>query len=128
MCQRNFTTKKKVVFASMPKDNFYLREFIIKFILEQGHTPLCAFMMFSYFLLNAAGKEDLIEANNDLIRRSDELWVFGPFLSQSQGVISEIKLARQLGLPVRYFCHYAAGKDNANFIQFEEMLVSLLAE
>lgn len=45
------STKKRVVFAAMSKENFYWREYIIKYILEQGYTPLSAFMMFSYFLL-----------------------------------------------------------------------------
>ena len=97
---RDFNTKKKVVFAAMSKSNFYMREHVIKFILEQGYSPTCAFMMFSYFLLDTVDRNLLISANNDLIRRSDELWVFG---SISNGVVEEIKLAQSLGIPVRYF-------------------------
>lgn len=84
----------------MSKENFYLREHIIKFILEEGFTPTCAFMMFSYFLLDTVDREKLISANNDLIRRSDELWVFGKI---SDGVQEEINLARQLEKPVLFF-------------------------
>lgn len=34
---------RKVVFAAMSKRNFYLREHIVKYILQKGHTPTCAF-------------------------------------------------------------------------------------
>ncbi|MCA9389877.1 hypothetical protein KC571_00575 [candidate division WWE3 bacterium] len=93
-------TQKPIVFAAMSKQNFYLREHIIKFILEQNYTPTCAFMMFSYFLLDTVKRERLIEANNDLIRCADELWVFGDI---SDGVQKEINLANSLKLPIRYY-------------------------
>jgi len=32
--------------------------------------------------------------------RADELWVFGPV---SDGVLAEIKLAKRLGKPIKYF-------------------------
>jgi hypothetical protein len=100
MKQGIFNTEKKVVFAAMSKNNFYLREHIVKFILEEDYSPTCAFMMFSYFLLDTVDRKDLIRANNDLIRRSDELWVFGEI---SDGVAEEIKLAKKLGQPIRFF-------------------------
>lgn len=100
MTIRRKLSGRKVVFAAMSKNNFYLREYIIKFILEKGYTPTCAFMMFSYFLLETVERHALIEANNDLIRRSDELWVFGDI---SDGVYKEIILAQKLKLPVRYY-------------------------
>lgn len=90
----------------MSKKTFYLREHIIKYILEKGYTPTCAFMMFSYFLLDTVDRRALIDANNDLIRRSDELWVFGEI---SDGVSEEIKLAKSLKLPVLYF-KFVGGK------------------
>ena len=92
--------KTKVVFAAMSKKSFYLREHIIKYILTLGYTPTCAFMMFSYFLLDTVDRQSLINANNELIRRSDELWVFGPI---SDGVREELKLAKSLNLPIKYF-------------------------
>lgn len=98
--ENRFITERKVIFAAMSKRNFYLREHIIKFILEQGFTPTCAFMMFSYFLLDTVERRKLIRANNDLIKRSDELWVFGEI---SSGVQKEIDLAKSLGQKVKYF-------------------------
>ena len=97
---QKFDTQRKVVFAAMSKKTFYLREHIIKYILEEGYTPTCAFMMFSYFLLDTVDRKALIDANNDLIRRSDELWVFG---EMSDGVREEINLAKKLHIPIHYF-------------------------
>jgi hypothetical protein len=34
------------------------------------------------------------------IKRSDEVWIFGPI---SDGVLAEIKLAKEMNKPVRYF-------------------------
>lgn len=84
----------------MSKRNFYLREYIIKFILETGFTPMCAFMMYSYFLLGTVDRQKLIDANNQLIEKSDELWVFGEI---TDGVEKEINLAKKLKLAVKYF-------------------------
>lgn len=95
-----FKTERKVIFAAMSKRNFFLREHIIRFILEKGFTPTCAFMMFSYFLLDTVDRKSLISANNDLIRRSDELWVFGEV---SDGVKEEIDLAKRLSRSIHYF-------------------------
>jgi hypothetical protein len=90
---------QKAVFTAMSKRSFYLRENTIKYVLEQGYTPLCAFMMFSYFLLDTVERDALIKANNELIRRSDELWVFGPV---STGVVEEIVFAKKLDQRVLY--------------------------
>lgn len=95
-----FKTERPVVFAAMSKRCFFLREHIIRYILNQDHTPTCAFMMYSYFLLDTVDRKRLISANNDLIRRSDEVWVFEDI---SDGVAEEIKLAKKLGMPVKYF-------------------------
>lgn len=100
LSQYDLSGHGKVVFTAMSKRNFYLREYITKFILEKGMTPTSAFMMFSYFLMDTVDRAALIRANNDLIRRSDELWVFGEI---STGVAMEIQLAQELKMPILYF-------------------------
>ena len=94
------STHQKVVFAAMSKKSFFLREYIVKYILDKKCTPTCAFMMFSYFLLDTTDREGLINATNALILKSDELWVFGPI---SDGVACEINLANKLQIPIKYF-------------------------
>ena len=61
---------------------------------------MSAFMMFAYFLLDTVDRKKLIDANNALIEKCDELWVFGDI---SEGVKLEIDFAKKLGRKIRYF-------------------------
>lgn len=118
-----FETERKVVFAAMSRKNFFLREHIIRFILKKGFTPTCAFMMYSYYLLDTVDHKSLIRANNDLIRRSDELWVFGEI---SSGVKAEIELAESLFKKVKYFnFEYGDRVGNFNEIEKDEVKVDI---
>jgi len=96
----DFVTKNPIVFVAFSKRNFFWRDHIVKYVLESGKVPVCAFVMFDYFLADTLPRDVLIDANNDLIRRSDELWVFGEV---SNGVKMEIDLAKSLQKPVRFF-------------------------
>lgn len=90
----------KLIYSAHSKHYFFFREHISKYILDQGQVPLNPFMIFSYFMLDSVERNLIREANNTIVRKSDELWVFGPI---SDGVLVEIKLAESLGKPVRYF-------------------------
>lgn len=57
-------------------------------------------MIFEYFLLDSVERDTVRNANNNLVIRANELWVFGPV---SDGVLAEIKLAKKLQKPIRYF-------------------------
>lgn len=96
----NFSTEKPVIFAAFSKRNFFWRDHIIKHVLEHDRVPISAFVMFGYFLADTLPRELLIDANNDLVRRCDELWVFGEI---SNGVEAEISIARSLGKPIKFF-------------------------
>ena len=114
MTHQDIETYNKVIFTAMSKKSFYLREHIVKYVLEKGFTPSCAFMMFSYFLLDTVERQALISANNTLIRRSDELWVFGEI---SNGVKEEIKLAQELNIPVKYL---SVQRPSCRFIEVSQ--------
>ncbi len=90
----------KLVFAAHSKHYFYFRMHISKFILEKGNVPLNPFMIFQYFMLDTVDRNIIREGNNTMVKRADELWVFGPI---SDGVLDEIKLAKQLNKPIKYF-------------------------
>ena len=55
---------------------------------------------FDYFLLDAVERDTVRRANNTLVARADELWVFG---SIADGVRAEIIQAQQQNKPVRFF-------------------------
>ena len=91
---------KNLVYTAMSKHLFYYRMQISKFVLENGGVPLNPFMIFDYFLLDTVERDVVREGNNNLVKRADALWVFGPI---ANGVLAEIKIAHAAGKPVRYF-------------------------
>lgn len=91
---------KPLVYTAMSKHLFYYRMFISVFVLENGGVPLNPFMVFDYFLLDAVDHDLVREGNNNLVKRCDEIWVFG---AVSNGVLAEIQIANEQGKTVRYF-------------------------
>ena len=96
----NLTEKNKVVYTAISKHLFYFKEHISKFVLEQNCISLNPYMLFNYFLLDTVDRNKIRQANNNLARISDEIWVFGKI---SDGVLAEIKIAKESGKPIRYF-------------------------
>jgi len=96
----NLNKKTKIVFIAMSKYSFYFRRHAVKFVLEQGYAPISQFGIFDYFITDAVDRDLVRKANNNLIRISDELWIFGPI---SDGILAEIKLVKQWGKPIKYF-------------------------
>ena len=91
---------KPLIYTAMSKHLFYYRMFISKFVLEKGGVPLNPFMIFDYFLTDSVDRNVIREANNNLVKRSDELWVFGTI---SNGVLAEIQIAQLQRKPIKYF-------------------------
>lgn len=96
----SLSEEKKLVYTALSKKFFYFRYHIVKYVLEQGMVPLNPFTSFDYFLLDTVERDCVRSANNTLVRRADELWVFGDV---SDGVLAEIQQAKQQAKPTRYF-------------------------
>lgn len=94
------TQRIPVVFTAQSKLNFYCRDVVCEYALRQGCLPLNPFRVFDYFLNDRVDRDVIRQGNNQLIRISEELWVFGTI---SDGVLFEIAFARKLALPVRFF-------------------------
>ena len=101
----NQMQRQPLVFTAQPAELAYLREKICAFVLRENRIPINPFMVLGYFLCDLVPRDAIRRANNNLIMRCDELWVFG---AQTDGVEVEIQLAKRLGLPTRYFTvdHY----------------------
>jgi len=89
-----------LVYTAMSKHLFYMREHISRHVLENGCVPLNPFMVFNYFLGDTVDRDLVRRANNALVARADELWMYGPV---SDGALAEIVQARELEKVVRYF-------------------------
>ena len=98
--ERALRRPRRLVYCSLSNRNFYWREHITKFVLDEGHVPLVPFMMFDYYLLHTVPKETVREAINNLIVRSDEMWVFG---HTTLGVKVQVGIAKRLRKPVRFW-------------------------
>ena len=78
-------------------------------------------IIIDYFLSDRVSRDVIRNGNNQLIRASDELWVFGPI---SDGVLFEIVYAMNLGMPLKFFtmgtrASEIALVDNINDLTFE---------
>ena len=91
---------KKVVFTAQSCKNFHQRMLICKFVFEQNAVPVNPFNLFGYFLYEMVDRDLIRNGNNNLLKRCDELWVFGEI---SDGVLAEIIFYKQLKRPIRYF-------------------------
>jgi hypothetical protein len=97
----SLTDTMKLVFTAQSKRFFYCKDVICAYVLKQGHVPLNPFRVFDYFLGDRVHRDLVRQGNFNLIRISDELWVFGRDIAD--GVLSEIKYAHSLGKPIRVF-------------------------
>ncbi len=89
-----------LVYTAITKKLAYFKTHISRFVLEQGKVPVNPFMLFGYFFLDTVDRGKFYEANANIIKRSDEVWVFGPI---SDGVAEEIALAKKEGKQLRFF-------------------------
>jgi len=92
--------ESKLIFTAYSKYNFYFREHISKFVLETGNVPLNPFMSFEYFMLDTVPRDVVRNANNTLVKKAEELWIFGQI---ADGVLNEIEIAKKDNKPIKYF-------------------------
>lgn len=103
------TDRLPLVFTAHSAETAYLRERVCAYVLERGAVPMNPWMTGGYFLYGLVDKDRVRQANNNLLMRADELWVFlAEGEAPADGVAVEIDLARRLDLPVRHFAldHY----------------------
>jgi hypothetical protein len=89
-----------IIYPAFSKRNFFLRDQITCYVVREGGVPLNPFGSFGYFLADVVERDLVRRCNNNLVRICDSIWVFGDI---ANGVFDEIKYARSLGKPVRYF-------------------------
>lgn len=109
-----------LVYTAMSKHLFYMREHISRHVLENGGVPLNPFMVFNYFLGDSVDRDLVRQANNTLVARADELWMYGPI---SDGALAEIIQAKELDKTVRYFSVVASRdiiEHSKDEVQMEE--------
>lgn len=91
---------KKVVFTAQSCKNFHQRMLICRYVFEQGAVPINPFNVFGYYLYELVDRDLVRNGNNNLMKRCDELWVFGDI---SDGVLAEVQMFKELNKPIKYF-------------------------
>lgn len=91
---------KPLIYTAQSCRNFHQRMQICKFVFEKGAIPINPFNTFGYYLYDLVDRNLVRNGNNNLLKRCDEIWVFGEV---SDGVLAEIKIFQSLGRPIRYF-------------------------
>ena len=91
---------RKIVFTSHSKHYFYFRMLICKYVLENDCIPLNPFNVWGYFVYELVDRALVRRGNYNIIRRVDELWVFGPI---TDGVLVEIGYAMEENKPIKFF-------------------------
>ena len=98
--ERALRRPRQLVYVAMSNRNFYWRQHVTKFVLDEGFVPITPFMLFDYYLLHTVPKEAVREAFNNLIMRCDQMWVFG---TMSLGVRVQVGIAKRLKKPLRFY-------------------------
>jgi hypothetical protein len=72
-------------------------------VLNLGHSPIVPHLLLTQVLDDDSpiDREVGIRAGLELLGTADEVWVFGPYLSE--GMRREVRFARVRGTPVRWF-------------------------
>lgn len=91
---------KKVVFIAMSSKMFRLREWITKFVFDQGAIPVNCLMIYGYYLYDMVPRVRIIEAYKAVVVRCDEIWTFGDV---SDGVRDAMAIARKNKMHIRHF-------------------------
>lgn len=94
------TKDRKVIFTAQSKQYFYCRDAVCEFVLRNGCIPVNPFRLFDYFLGDRVDRDLIRNGNNEMIKRCDEMWVFGMV---SDGVLFEIYMCQQMGKAVKFF-------------------------
>ncbi len=97
---KNLQEEKKIVFTALSCKNFHQRMLICKHAFEQGVIPINPFNLFGYYLYELVDRDLVRNANNNILKRCDELWVYGEI---SDGVLAEIQMFEKLDKPIRFF-------------------------
>ncbi|MFH0987687.1 MAG: hypothetical protein V1841_02250 [Patescibacteria group bacterium] len=92
--------KLKIIYLAYAKENFCWRQHLSSLVLDKGYLPLNPYMNFDYFLQDKIDRNKVRLANNNLVMLADELWVIGQI---SDGVATEIRLAKDFKKPIKYF-------------------------
>jgi len=83
--------------------NTYKAQEYCKYVYRQGHTPFAPHLFFPRFLNehNRKEREAGINLGIEILKRADELWIFGDTVTE--GMKQEIEAAKKNNKTIKYF-------------------------
>lgn len=104
---------KKLVYVCSPvkgndgkvEENIEKAKEYCRSVLIFGSIPLAPHLALKGVLNDRvpSERETALAIGLELVKKCDELWVFGDVISQ--GMKGEIELAKELGMPIKYIIH-----------------------
>lgn len=98
----------KLIFVASPyagdiKMNTEFAKEACRFVKNEGHAFFAPHLLYPFILNDDRPDERRcgMEMGLAVLARCDELWVFGSVVSD--GMVTEVREAARLGIPVRYF-------------------------
>ena len=90
--------------------NTYKAQEYCKYVYRQGHIPFAPHLFFPRFLNehNREEREVGIQLGIEILKRADELWIFGNTVTN--GMKQEIEAAKKFNKIIKYFIE----EDNEN--------------
>ena len=113
----NLTDQKKIVYTAQSKKYFFARMLICKYVLENDAVPINPFNVWGYFLYELTDRNLVRRGNNNIIRISDEVWIFGPI---ADGVLFEIEYAMKLSKKIKFFS-LGSSSNSINHIDINDI-------
>ncbi|MDO4922007.1 MAG: hypothetical protein Q4E64_09320 [Phascolarctobacterium sp.] len=89
-----------IVFTAHSKTSFYAKNIICEHVFKNNAIPINPYRSFGYFLDDRVERNLVRQANNQMVIKCDELWVYGRI---SDGVLFEIVNALKFNKPIRFF-------------------------
>lgn len=77
-----------------------------RFAVNRGVTPYAPHLLFPQFVSEKTGRETALRMGLEMLSRCDEMWCFGGI---SPGMKKEIREAKRLNKPIRYFIPVRGG-------------------
>lgn len=94
------TETMRTVFTAHSKTNYYAKNVICEHVFRNNMIPINPYRCFGYFLDDRVERDVVRQANNQMVVKCDEVWVYGPI---SDGVLFEIVNALKFNKPIKFF-------------------------
>lgn len=74
-----------------------------RFAVDRGAIPIAPHLLLPQYMEEETERDLAIQSDLEILKRCDELWVFGAEERLSAGMEAELNTAKDLGMVIRFF-------------------------